>query len=287
MFFSSSESRRRSQSPAIIDRLNRFYGVLIFMTSHIAQLDYAFKPYLKPVPFAPLNADQMAQIFVHFLQNSPLANPTTCSEMQDWFQDIITDWAPSGREIRDLVVTSIDRAVAQNRMLELKDVIAAYTARTGRRDFWDFVTEGFSYTDELQNGNLAAEPQVIEKLVREFGATCSIPDDRRLPLVFSKSFFRSMPPESPLQLIDRLSQVTKQLQEFGKFQIVDWGWPRTRWRQRMGCVYQIRIQEASTFSPIETPQMQWEQAKFTFGLRRLLDAGGPDVRCGKPWRRLL
>ena len=259
------------------------------MTSHIAQVDYALKAYLKTVPFSFLTSEEMTQILAAFLGQLEfqLASPSTKREIQDWFQDVTTIWRPSGREIRDLVGNSSDRAMAQKRRLTLKDVIATYTAKTGLPDVWDFVTDNSSYTDEPQIDNSAAQSEVIENLVREFGVTCSIPDDGRLPLTFSKSFCLSLPPESALKLINRLSQHTKQLQHFGKFQIIDWGWPRALWRPQTGCIYQLRIQEESAYCNAETPQMRWEKAKFTFGLQRLLNLSVPEIGSGMPWRRLL
>ncbi|KIX03687.1 uncharacterized protein Z518_07240 [Rhinocladiella mackenziei CBS 650.93] len=279
---------RNALVATLLDRLNHFHGALILLTSHVSALDRALKAYVKQVAFRPLSADASARIFRFFLERAETENTEVEREILEWFQDVTTDWEASGREIRGLFVTAVDRASAKRRTLTLDDVIKAYTAMTGRRNDWDFVTESSLYVDLSQKEDQAAGRQTTQTLLHEFGTACSVPDDGRLPLAFSKSFFECRRPDPSSQLITRLSELTEALQQrHGDFHVVDWGWPRTRWCPQAGCVYQLRHQGSSASSPSETAQGRWKRAGFTFGLRRLLDEGGHNRGCGKPWRRLL
>lgn len=73
-------------------------------------------------------------------------------------------------------------------------------------------------------------PAIAELLELRFGINSLIPDDGRLSLTFTKSFYRSLSLLAPSlpncernEAITLLSQLTSRF--IGKLMVVDWGWP--------------------------------------------------------------
>lgn len=271
-----------------MDSLASYNGIIIFFTSEIAELDRSLKDKLRLVQFSNLTEDQMIHIFMAFLKRNPRSelDSRTETEMLGWFQDVITDWTPSGREIRDLVSISFDQAVSQNRQVQLGDLVAAYTAKTGSLNFWDVDTEAASYADCSLDDGSERTSILSNRLSKEFGDICSIPDDDRVSLTFSKSFVQALPSELALQHIERIQSLTRQLLQFGGLRIFDWGWPRGRWLLQLGCMYKLEAYSPSQTS-LDLPKREWEREGFTFGLRRLLESTDTYLGSGRPWRRLM
>jgi hypothetical protein len=239
---------------------------------------------LRPVVFSNLSAEQMTHIFKSYLQRTQRSelNSGTESEMMRWFQDVIIDWTPSGQEIRDLVRISFRRADSQNREVQLGDLVAAYTAKTGSLNFWDFDTEASSYADDSLTDDSESTLILKNRLSKEFGDICFIPDDGRVSLTFSKSFLQSLPSEHALQHIE----TNRQICEFGGLRVFDWGWPRQRWSPQIGCMYELEANGPSQ-SSVDLPKTKWERVGFTYGLRRLLDSTDTYLGAGRPWRRFM
>uniref|UniRef100_A0A093XC24 Putative 26S protease regulatory subunit like n=1 Tax=Talaromyces marneffei PM1 TaxID=1077442 RepID=A0A093XC24_TALMA len=139
---------------AVLVILASYNGIIIFFTSEIAQLDRSLKDKLRLVSFSNLSAEQMMHIFKVFLKRAALSelDSGTEIEMISWFEDVITDWTPSGQQILSLVRISFDQAVSQRRQAQLADLVAAYSAKTGSLNFWGFETEAVSQL--LQSGGL-------------------------------------------------------------------------------------------------------------------------------------
>lgn len=230
----------------------------------------------------------MTHIFKTFLRENPWAELDFGTEikMLGWFQDVITDWTPSDREIRDLVRTTFDKAASQNREVQLGDLVAAYTAKTGSLNFWDFDTEAASYTDVSTADNLESTIMLDYRISREFGDISFIPDDGRVFFAFSKSFLQSLPFELALQYIEAFQTLYRQIMQSGGLRIFDWGWPRQRWSPQIGCMYELRANDPSP-SMVDMPETKWEHAGFNFGLRRLLTSTDTYLGSGQPWRRCL
>lgn len=223
--------------------------------------------------------------YVERIKRSELDSGTE-AEMMRWFQDVITGWTPSGQEIRDLVRIPFHRADSQNRQMQLGDLVAAYTAKTGSLNFWDFDTEAFSYADDSLADDSESTLILNNRLSREFGDICAIPDDGRVSLTFSKSFLQSLPSEHAFQHIDKIQALYRQLRRFGGLRVFDWGWPRQRWSPQIGCMYELEA-NGSSQPDFDIPKTKWERAGFTFGLRRLLHSTDTYLGTGRPWRRFM
>lgn len=279
-----------------MNTLDRFHGMLIFLTRDITNLDHALKEYLTQIVFPPPSANHLTQIFcqsLEYLKEVVIREHGTVLvevDMLAWFNDVSEDWNPSTREVRDLFNIALSRASARKCPPTVNDLIEAYTARTGRQNCWDFVTEEPLYEYECRE--LHERPVVLLKSAKaaapgfDFETAFSIPDDGRIPLTLSKSFLNGIPADEAHQILGRVGGVANMLQSHSDLCIVDWGWPAARWRPQRGCVYRLGSPAASS-SVFKTAQQRWQQEGFTFGLRRLLDANGRDLGCGKPWRRLL
>jgi hypothetical protein len=189
--------------------------------------------------------------------------------MMRWFQDVITGWTPSGQEIRDLVRVSFHQADSQKRQVQLGDLVAAYTAKTGSLNFWDFDTEAFSYGDDSLAGGSESTLTLNNRLSKEFGDICSIPDDGRVSLTFSKSFLQPLPSELAFQHIETIQTLYRQIRRSGGLRVFDCGWPRQRWSPQIGCMYELEA-NGSSQPELDIPKTKWEHAGFTFGLRRHL-----------------
>ncbi|KXX81511.1 Lon protease [Madurella mycetomatis] len=270
---------------ALVNRLGRFRGVLIF-SSHTPSVDYALRPYMKQIPFAPLSADQTVKLFTHFLDQLEPSLIQSRALIDYWLQNATGDLNLSGLEIRKLIRDATGRARMMGRGLELDDIIKTWTGKTGRLEEWDMVRDrwrGHSYEEGDD-----ADPRIVDTLLREFGNACSIPDDGRLSLSLTKSFYSALPLDSALHSIGLLQEANKAIRAerwTGTFTVVDWGWPsNSRWQPQEGCVYRPR--GPSTTHASTGSQEQWRRAGFALGLRRLLDNDDCGTECGKPWRRL-
>lgn len=206
--------------------------------------------------------------------------------MMRWFQDAITGWTPSGQEIRDLVRISFRRADSQNRKVQLGDLVAAYTSKTGSLNFWDFDTEAASYADFSLNDGFEGTSILNKRLSKEFGEISSIPDDGRVSLTFSKSFLQTLPSELAFQHIETIQTFYRQIRQSGGLRVFDWGWPRQRWSPQIGCMYELEA-NGSSQPDLDIPKTKWESAGFTYGLRRLLDSTDTCLGTGRPWRRFM
>ncbi|EEA21348.1 hypothetical protein PMAA_051590 [Talaromyces marneffei ATCC 18224] len=278
---------RDAMVAALIDSLASYNGIIIFFTSEIAQLDRSLKDKLRLVSFSNLSAEQMMHIFKVFLKRAALSelDSGTEIEMISWFEDVITDWTPSGQQILSLVRISFDQAVSQRRQAQLADLVAAYSAKTGSLNFWGFETEAVSYADSsLDDGSERAS--VLNRLSKDFGDIFFIPDDGRISLTFSKSFLQALPSEHSFQHIKTIKILNRQLLQSGGLRIVDWGWPRKRWSPQIGCMYELKANGPSQ-SNLDMPKTKWERFGFTFGLQRILNSTDTYVGSGRPWRRLM
>lgn len=169
------------------------------------------------------------------------------------------------------------------------DLIWGYTTTTGRPNEWDLLTDQALYGDEQTGANPAA-PEVAQHLIEQFGVCAGLPCDGRLGLLFTKSFHAGKTPDSSMRTITRLGEVTRQLSQNGRLQVVDWGWPTGLWAPVLGCLYELRPQRLQLIlEPPQrsaSPQQQWRDAHFSFGLANPVKGivGGG---FGKPWRRFL
>jgi hypothetical protein len=266
------------------DSLISFHGILVFSTNRISTIDYSIAAFVKETFTLPqINRDDRLKIFYSFLEyTSPLTphegEPPKRDHILDWFKDAIEDWHPSSIEIRDLVVTATSQASVARRALNLDDLITVYTAKTGKQNDWDFVADETLVYGEAEDIRL---PQTISEVSVTQGEA-SVPDDGRLPLELPIAFRELFSPERIMSVVDELKRVDG-------IRIVDWGWPRGRWRRQAGCIY--RFGKTAVGSPAETASAsafeKWNKAGFTFGLRRLLQNDESDADTGKPWRRLM
>ncbi|KAF7586685.1 hypothetical protein BBP40_008491 [Aspergillus hancockii] len=277
-----SGSTRHALIAALLELLGRYTGILIFLTSRISQVDYAFKSIVKEVSLRPLTHGQMLHILSSSLRKVAEYHEVDDGVREDigrWFEDTVKDWLPSGREIHSLVSTAVRFASLEARQLTLADIIGGYTLNTGRLDDWYLIRDNTLYSepaDLLHEGHTIAKQQLSTVL----GMAWSIPPDERVGLSFLRSSLEAQPYPRSLNLLGRLDEFTKSLHKYGGFHIVDWGWPQGRWYPQHGLIYDLTRQ-------VPDAREQWEQAGLTFGLRRSLVCDGNKPRLLKPWRRLL
>ncbi|KAI3316632.1 hypothetical protein HD806DRAFT_517165 [Xylariaceae sp. AK1471] len=275
--------RVHSLLSGLTNSLNSFYGILVLMTNRNPTVDYTVEAYIKErIAMPQLNRDDLLQIFHVTLQRHLCVMPFEIEESHKneilaWFKDAIEDWHPSGREVRNLVATATSQASVKRRVLTLNDLITAYTAKTGKRNDWDFVADETLVYEEAENGGR------LQTALKELTAlgNRSVPDDGRLPFMFLADGSMSE------ELWSQVGGAIRLLKMAPDLRIVDWGWPRGRWRRQDGCIYRLGKTTTGSFLETGSASEQWMQADFTFGLRRLLQNYGPDAGTGKPWRRLV
>ncbi|KAL7651531.1 hypothetical protein ACMYSQ_011240 [Aspergillus niger] len=277
-----SASTRHSLIAALLELLESYTGILIFSTSRVSQVDYAFRSIVKEVSLQPLTHGQMLHILSVSLRKVANYHEVDDDDRDDigrWFEDAVKDWLPSGREIHSLVSTAVRFASLEARQLTLADIIRGYTLNTGRLDDWDLIRDNTLYSEPA---DLPHHEHTIPKqqLSTMLGMAWSIPPDARVGLSFLRSSLETQPYPRSLNLLGRLDEFTKSLHRYGGFHIVDWGWPQGRWYPQHGLIYDLTRQ-------VPDAREQWEQAGLTFGLRRSLACDGNKPRLLKPWRRLL
>jgi hypothetical protein len=228
-------------------------------------------------------------------------------EIGDWIRRNAARLALPGRDVREILRGAVGRANAGGRCLTLNHIIDAYSAKTGRPNEWDFVTDTSLYRDD-DSAAITVPSKITDSLLYYIGPASCLPDDGRLPLTFSRSFFTSMPHDQAEEIIESVTKSTEKLQQEGNLTVVDWGWPRGLWSPTMGCVYVLPVVPCgygartrySRYDPTlaipeqrskPAPQQQWKDKGFTCGLRHILNSDQSDehraASCGKPWRRLV
>lgn len=273
-----------------MDRLERFDGVMIFISDRLSAVDYALQPYIKPIALPLPSAESIKNVLAYHLHHLGDSFVGAREEVLDWVTTAVENSMLSVQEVRKIYRAAVQQALTEGRELALKDILREYTAETGRHNEWDVVSN-MSLYGENEAGEGARPPEIAELLPEAFGPASIIPDDARLCLTFSESFFPTAAPHTALRGIMLLSELTKRFLDVADFQVVDWGWPKGLWAPMEGCAYQPRTQVAAHTPPtsaFRTPQQRWDDAGFTFGLRHLIEDhehGAP--RCGKPWRRLV
>lgn len=174
--------------------------------------------------------DTIVEMFRSFLGHNATFNkiePKVLSWVADVARNMRLSRAKTGR-----ILSSAQEAAksgSPSGAFRFTTMIGFYTKHTGRPDEWDFVTNSEPiaqlYHDEHQNEAKALPPEVIEELTKTFGVASSIPDDGRLPLVFSKSFFPNIPLQAALDAIRALGELTEEL-KVGNVGVIDWAGPR-------------------------------------------------------------
>ncbi|AEO66502.1 uncharacterized protein THITE_2154552 [Thermothielavioides terrestris NRRL 8126] len=273
-----ADMARNALIAALADKLEQFRGVMIFLSSPLAELDHALVPYVQQIKFF-LNPERVRNVFCLYLDQLDKDFAESRDELADWVEEAVAKLQLSGTEVREIYHGAVEQAKTERRKLALKDLISAYTTKTGRPSEWDFVTDTTLYGSD-QNGQRATTPQVAEQLFRLFGPAAWLPDDGRLTLNFTEAFLSTCAaPARALETITQLGNLTQQLHRTGGIQIVDWGWPQGLWAPTKGLVY--RTQPQLTNETPRTPAEQWADAGFTLGIH-LVDGQG-----SKPWRRLV
>ena len=215
-----------------------------------------------------MSIDRIVEVFRSFLRHHPTFNETE-PEVLSWVADIARNRQLSGVETGRIVGSALEAAKSgsPSSAFRFATMIGFYTKHTGRPDEWDFVTNSAPiaqlYHGEHQNEEEALPLEVTEELTKTLGVASSIPDDGRLPLVFSKSLFPKIPLQAALGAIRALGELTEEL-KFGNVAVIDWGWPKSLWSAQRCCVYWLKRRER--LSSRKTPQQEWQDHGYTFGL---------------------
>jgi hypothetical protein len=268
---------------ALANHLHLFGGICVFLTTRVSNLDHVLKTYIQPIAFTHAPVSKLFKIFDSYLRREGVQSQHI-DRILEWFEATAkAGWAPTGRDIRDLVTSAVDLASTHSRELSLADILEAYTAKTGRPEEWDVVTDVQLYSSEDSSRNQTVEPHLDQKLKRAFPYAWSIPDDGRVTLVFTRAFLQSdfSASQRDARLEDTHRFIAALRHNHGKLLVVDWGWPKGLWSLREGRIYYVD-------DPLAVPLGRGGPAECSFGLRRLVgDDGMNMVSTGKPWRRLM
>ncbi len=281
---------------ALAGALESFEGVMIFLSDHLT-LDKTLVPYIQEVALPAPSAQSVKKIFCAYLdQLGPdLVTVESRDRIVQWIAAAAGRLLLSIHDARQIYRVAVD--LSEQRPLTLNDVIKAYRTTTGRPDEWDLVTDTSLYADG-QTSETSTPPEIADHLFETFGPASMMPDDGRVLLGFSRSSYSTVPPlDAHIDAhmgntdartgINRLSKAAEDLWKVGGLRVVDWGWPEGLWAPTVGCVYDLE-EAAQSPTVVPSPQQQWQDAKFTFGPRDLLNTAQHGLpECGKPWRRLV
>ncbi|SPQ20266.1 cea8a281-c326-4456-afdf-3a16c39a6fcc [Thermothielavioides terrestris] len=141
-----------ARNALIADKLEQFRGVMIFLSSPLAELDHALVPYVQQIKFF-LNPERVRNVFCLYLDQLDKDFAESRDELADWVEEAVAKLQLSGTEVREIYHGAVEQAKTERRKLALKDLISAYTTKTGRPSEWDFVTDTTLYGSD-QNGFL-------------------------------------------------------------------------------------------------------------------------------------
>ncbi len=289
--FNISDPPLSLSPPALVSALHRLYGVVVFLSTPLAVLDTALRPYFRQITFPAPTGDTLQELCYSYLCLSSHRFEGSREEVMAWAADA-DKIGLSSSELVAICYHTIDPTRGRSRAPGLGDLIQAYVDRTGRPNEWDLVTDQSLYGGD-QTMLASMSPRVSEFVSDHFGAAGNIPSDGRLDILFSNAFLAGKPDQMALHILKMLGLANIILDDFGPMHIFDWGWPKGLWCPMRGCLYEMQTQHrplrpTNHQTPTETPQQQWEKAGFTCGLRSLLDGEETSARgAGKPWRRLL
>jgi hypothetical protein len=297
---------------------------MIILSSSLAALDSALAPYIQQITFPNPDREIIKKIFNFHLDRLDLREKKVESreEILKWVLVASAELGLSFGVLRAIYRDAVEQANREKRSLGVKDMIRAYTAKTGRPDEWDLVTDeslygddqttdeslygddqttGESLDDDGRTAGESAAPALAKHLADLFGPCSAIPSDGRLELAFSPAFYRGVEPQRARTSSTFISNYLRAWPEPGLIKIIDWGWPEGLWAPTEGCVYKVRqghVEKREQEGELEgsgtalpgppAPQRMWKEARFTFGPRGLgNDAGLCVGESGKPWRRLV
>ncbi len=287
---------------ALEDTLTRFSGAMILLSNRLSSLDTILVRLIPQISFPVPTPEAVGRVFKTYLDRVEVPPSNLIESKQDLVQWVVTAVRMLGLSVRDawaIFDAARERAATQNwRPIGLKDMIQAYTEKTGRPNEWDLVTDLSPYID-VPGPEGSLTPEIEQLLLDNFGPASGIPNDGRLELTFSKSFHSRIPRDFSFKLITALGSATEELRRVGGgIEIVDWAWPTGLWTPTEGQVYRLRpptyqepavpteLSQRRAYLPqslggTETTQRQWEEGETTLGPRPLVSGSH------KPWRRLL
>jgi hypothetical protein len=262
---------------------------MILLSDRLVNLDPALIQYIPQISFRIPTPEAIGKMVGLYLDQLDPACVESRDELVGWVVAAAEKLGLSRRDVQEIYQTVVEQTIGQGRRLGLKDLIRRYTAKTGRPDEWDLVTDMSLYSDGSSPGG-SLTPEVEQLLLDHFGLACEIPHDGRLDLAFSKSFHSKMSRDFSLKLIAPLANITEELRRYrGQFMVVDWGWPNGLWAPTQGRVYSLQtLSGLESSGPPETPQQRWDEGMSTLGPRGLVN--NPEhaaKKCSKPWRRMV
>ncbi|KAH6632198.1 hypothetical protein F5144DRAFT_593009 [Chaetomium tenue] len=243
--------------------------------------------YIRQVSFPLPSPEDIKKMFTSYLSQLDPEFVEPGDVMVNWVTATATTLRLSVRQFRDIFQRAAAHADRGNRKLNLSSLIKAYTSTTGRPDEWSFIADTSLYgSSQVSEGTTA--PAVTKLLRDAFGSWSELPDDGRLPLTISETFYSGAPSDSAVQGASALEKATEELQKCGAMWIVDWGWPRGIWYPMQGCAYTPSGLYRWIAPDIKHPREEWERAGFTVGLADLiLNQEHDGFQSGSPWRRLV
>lgn len=261
---------------------------MIFISGHLTALDDALVTHVRQIDFAPPSVQEIKIMFCSYLDRFGGYINEFRGELVNWVEEVATSLKLSSSELGEIYRNALPAAIIRDQRPPLKYMIDAFIRKTGRSNEWDFVIDSSQYSiDQDPQGPSLGE--VAELMGEVFGSASRIPDDGRVSLPISESFWFGIPLQSALSGVPLLAGLTEQLKNVGDLQVVDWGWPKGLWKPTEGCVYRPRLQSGAWATHGQTPtETPWQTAGFTLGLRKLVDSEEHGAaRTGNPWRRLV
>ncbi|KAI1817521.1 hypothetical protein GGS20DRAFT_582448 [Poronia punctata] len=275
------------------DCLASFQGILLIIMNRLTDVPHIIKPFTKR--FGPPGGPTEHRIreFLRALGDGKSPKPpeggfgSFCKRACDWFFKIVDDWRPSPGMIKDLVMAADRRAIEEERNMTLNDLITAYGSMTGKKNDWEFLLTDSpgapSYGKLEPSGRVGSAPSNEASVDQQLTL---VPYDGRIPLHSADEFIRSLGWFSSNMLCGPVQAVLGFLKRSDELRIVDWGWPKGRWRRVKGCMYKLHTTNGTRGGEEMTASEKWKTAGFTFGLNRVLeDKATRGV--GEPWRRLV